>query len=931
MNLLRQALRLFAVFCLALLFVCCLAVHPALAQLPGQGPPEVVVFNLGDPISNLVTISNTANCLAPSGNYSGTASPPNYSYSLSGNTVTLNGGTVGGNVFGAFYLPNNGDSGVIKDNEVFINGGTVGGNVVGGYLYSINGDALVSGNKVWMTNATVSGTGVTAGGRVETASQTINNDVSALNNSLIISNSQISGSIWGGDARSESNNGTSTTTGNILEVSAGSQIGTSGNPRSAYGGNAAINNGIAIASDNKLIISASYVSYDILGGLATGGGTASIAASATASNNTVESIDGTLMRHIYGGSVRVYYGTATASDNSVTVSGGTVGGYIVGGYSQVTSGVGSAKASDNTVTVSDITLTNWVAGGVAYNSNSGSATATGNTTIISGGTVSDNVYGGLIVMNPAKPISGKATGNTVTIKDSPNLTAASLYGGGVVNTYYTPYTGSGLDVFTGNTLNLHSPVTVKSVQNFENWNFYLPATMGNGATMLTTGSGGASLGTGATVNVGIAGSSSVLKVGDTVKLIDASMGGLSGTLANTSAIGQGMQGVTILYEFTLVADTSTGLLTATVGNLPTPGPTPGQTPGSNPVSVNPQSKSLNEGFLGGPALANAGANFVAGKGMAWAVDATLQSSGQSSGQNNGQNSGPNDGPDGADNSGAGNSGNGFGAFGGIEGGSSRYQTGSHVDMKSVSLLAGLAWGADLTPGRLTLGGFLESGTGSYDTFNSFANLASVRGDGNTHNFGGGVLGRFDANSEGYAGLYTEGSFRVGRLHNEYRNNDLLFMGQRAEYNSDSTYFGFHFGGGYILNFSHKSSLDLYGKYFWTRVQGDSVRLSTGDPVKFDNVDSSRLRLGGRFAYTANEYVSPYLGAAYEHEFDGKARATTNGFAISAPSMRGGTGIGELGLTIKPSPSLPLSFDLGVQGYVGKRQGVTGNLQIRYEF
>ena len=45
-----------------------------------------------------------------------------------------------------------------------------------------------------------------------------------------------------------------------------------------------------------------------------------------------------------------------------------------------------------------------------------------------------------------------------------------------------------------------------------------------------------------------------------------------------------------------------------------------------------------------------------------------------------------------------------------------------------------------------------------------------------------------------------------------------------------------------------------------RVQGDSVRPSTGDPVKFDNVDSScmclGLGLGGRFAYTANEYVSP---------------------------------------------------------------------------
>ena len=49
-------------------------------------------------------------------------------------------------------------------------------------------------------------------------------------------------------------------------------------------------------------------------------------------------------------------------------------------------------------------------------------------------------------------------------------------------------------------------------------------------------------------------------------------------------------------------------------------------------------------------------------------------------------------------------------------------------------------------------------------------------------------------------------------------------------------------------------------------------------------------------------------------------------------MRGSTGIGEIGLTFKPSQStIPLSLDLGVQGYVGKREGVTGSLQLRFEF
>ena len=74
-----------------------------------------------------------------------------------------------------------------------------------------------------------------------------------------------------------------------------------------------------------------------------------------------------------------------------------------------------------------------------------------------------------------------------------------------------------------------------------------------------------------------------------------------------------------------------------------------------------------------------------------------------------------------------------------------------------------------------------------------------------------------------------------------------------------------------------------------------------------------------------------IGAAYEHEFDGRARATSYGYSLDAPSLKGGTGIGELGLTLKPSKTLPLSFDLGVQGYAGKREGVTGSLQARWEF
>ena len=42
-------------------------------------------------------------------------------------------------------------------------------------------------------------------------------------------------------------------------------------------------------------------------------------------------------------------------------------------------------------------------------------------------------------------------------------------------------------------------------------------------------------------------------------------------------------------------------------------------------------------------------------------------------------------------------------------------------------------------------------------------------------------------------------------------------------------------------------------------------------------------------------------------------------------------MGELGLMMKPTEGLPLSINLGVQGYVGQKQGVSGSCLVKYEF
>jgi len=101
-------------------------------------------------------------------------------------------------------------------------------------------------------------------------------------------------------------------------------------------------------------------------------------------------------------------------------------------------------------------------------------------------------------------------------------------------------------------------------------------------------------------------------------------------------------------------------------------------------------------------------------------------------------------------------------------------------------------------------------------------------------------------------------------------------------------------------------------------------------VEFMTLDSHRARLGGRYAWDS-EGFSPYLGVAYEYEFAGRAKAIADDEKVKVPSLRGSTGIAELGLTFEPCDDKPLTVDFGLQGYLGKRRGLTGSLQVRYVF
>lgn len=513
---------------------------------------------------------------------------------------------------------------------------------------------------------------------------------------------------------------------------------------------------------------------------------------------------------------------ASISIGSLTIDGGTVNA----------SNYGNLISANAFYTDKAITLGN---GGATFDTSGGAQnvgralTGTGSLTKTGAGTLTlsgNNAYTGTTTIKAGTlALSGAGT-----LGASPLL---DLRGGDLDISGVTPASLSlpDLDVRGASRLNIGDRTADFSGKTLS---FYVPSDMGAGGTLLSVSGAGATNIGNSTVRVGIAGSSSLLGRGDAVTLIDAAGGALQGDPANTSSTGEGMQGVTLRYQFDIAK--SGNRLTATVARTP---------------QTDSGAKALSEGWLSGMALANMGSDLAAGAALDNARQATA---GMARGN--------------------GGSSYGLAAFGALSGGASRYNTGSHVDVSGVSALVGMARRFDAAPGSFLTGAFFEYGYGHSSTHNGFDDRSAVDGNGQSSYYGGGLLARFDVTTSPLAGLYAEGSFRLGRLSTDWHSDDLRdALGRRADYDSSVPYYGAHAGLGYIWDLSEKTSLDVYGKYFWTRVKGDSVRLSTGDPVDFKATDSQRLRAGARFTKVLDGRVVPYLGAAWEHEFDGRARAT----------------------------------------------------------
>ena len=264
-------------------------------------------------------------------------------------------------------------------------------------------------------------------------------------------------------------------------------------------------------------------------------------------------------------------------------------------------------------------------------------------------------------------------------------------------------------------------------------------------------------------------------------------------------------------------------------------------------------------------------------------------------------------------------------FAAVHGNRSKYDVADDIKINGWSTIVGVGNTDKFDNGsELSWGVFYENGSGNYRTYNSFNN-EFFRGDGSMVYNGGGIAARYENKN----GVYTEGSLRAGMLKNEL-DNAMRDVNGSYGYETESAYYGAHIGVGKIINLSDSSDLDIYGKFFHTYTEGDSVTIAD-DKFDFDSITSDRLRVGARITSNKENKFSTYYGLAYEYEFNGDADMTAQGLRADTQSLQGSSVMAEVGFNYQPTPDSPWSFDLNMRGYTGERQGGSFNVQATYTF
>ena len=789
-----------------------------------------------------------------------------------GAKVTLNSGTYDA-VYGGYNNTKVSPPEVFKNNVTIT--GTVATNIVCG-AYSLYGN--VRENIVTISGNTLGN--VVCGGGTGAAD--------AIKNHVIIKDkSEVNGIVYGGKGVTRSKE-------NDVKIS-DSTI-----KKNVYGGYAD-NDKNGSAEKNEVAIGAgSKVSEDIYGGYATHN-TNENKVSITNGAEVGQSVFGgfsekadsknneVLLNGASGVTANIAGGVAlkgNSEDNKVNIAKSTVNMNVYGGY-------GAKDSIGNIISITDGSSVNKnVYGGYSFKGNS-----MDNTVTIDNSTVNENVYGGYTESDGA--ISEKIQNNKVIFKNGAKI-KGDVYGG---------YDDKSKANIINNTLEIVGKDNeARTIQNFDKLNFFITKDLIANDTMLKVTD--TAFINNAEIKAGVE-LGTKLNENDKINLIDA--GALKAENITTGTLTDGLINIDKGIKVAIGPDGNklVGVINGTTppgggGTTPpggggtTPpgggGTTPpgggGTTPGAGSLYADADAKSPVETQSAALTMLNLGHDLLTTAGYenaALAVDGEVEGS--------------------------------VNPFITMSANNQKLDTGSHVDLKAWNMNLGFAKKINNNSGKLIIAPVIEYGRGSYDSYLD----NGTHGDGDAHFWGAGLMAK-QLNDDG---LYYEGTLRAGRMSTDYQSA----VAGGIKYDSDVTYYAAHLGMGKVVQLNDKDTIDYYGKLFYTRQQGDKVTVGTGATYDFDATTSLRTRLGARYTHQLSEKNAFYAGLAWQHEFDGESNAivaTTLGSASApAPSMKGDTGIMELGWRVNNSDKFELG--LGVNGSVGKQKGVGFNLSLNFSF
>ena len=818
--------------------------------------------------------------------------------SSKGNSVEISEGTISNSVYGG-YADNDNNGSAEKNNVTISAGSKVSGSIYGGYA---NHNA--NENKVSFSNVAEVGENVFGGYSLKADSK--NNEVTINGGSVVTANVAggvtVKGSSEGNTVRiiksSAANvyggKGDTSSKGNSVEISEGTIS------NSVYGGYADNDNNSSAEKNNVTISAGSKVSGSIYGGYA----------NHNANENKVSfSNIAEVGESVLGG----YSLKADSKNNEVTIEGvGVVKAYVAGGVAlagisegnkvniahssvnvNVYGGYGAKDSIGNIISITDGSSVNKnVYGGYSFKGNS-----LDNTVTIDNSSVNENVYGGYTENDGA--IAEKIKNNKVIFKNGAKI-KGDVYGG------YDKLSKANIN---NNTLEVVGKGNeAKSIQNFDKLNFFITKDLIANDTMLKVTD--TALINNAEIKAGVE-LGTKLKKNDTINLIDA--GALKAENITTGTLTDGLINIDKGIKVAIGPDGNklVGVINGTTppgGGGTTPpgggGTTPpggggitppgggGTTPGAGSLYAAADAKSPVETQSAALTMLNLGHDLLT---TASYENAALAVDGEEEGSVN--------------------------PFITMSANNQKLDTGSHVDLKAWNMNLGFAKKINNNSGKLIIAPVIEYGRGSYDSYLD----NGTHGDGDAHFWGAGLMAK-QLNDDG---LYYEGSLRAGRMSTDYQSA----VAGGIKYDSDATYYAAHLGMGKVVQLNDKDTIDYYGKLFYTRQQGDKVTVGTGATYDFDAATSLRTRLGARYTHQLSEKNTFYAGLAWQHEFDGESNAivaTTLGSASApAPSMKGDTGIMELGWRVNNSDKFELG--LGVNGSVGKQKGVGFNLNLNFSF